>query len=290
MLAGITRHRLIVAHSRPNSGNLVGRNRRSDASSVYHDAGIRLATCDAFRHPRGRVGIVDRIGRQRAEVVDGQAFPRNAATIADLSASPLWSLPIATRRMSATGASPSSIDRAVLGHHGHAACLQRIGGQRRHVPTFAQLDRLAYVEQAGICLGNDLEPFHVIFRATVTTLFTAEHIQKRIVEMAGQMNADYPDGEPLHFVAVLKGAFVFLSDLARAMSPRPVTLDFIAVSSYGAATKSSVKYACSKTSTRRSRAATSLSSKTSSTQDSRCIICRISCEPANRNRCEPHAC
>ena len=71
------------------------------------------------------------------------------------------------------------------------------------------------------------------------TLFTAEQIQARINEMAAQINADYPDSEPLHFVAVLKGAFVFLSDLARAMTPRPVTLDFIAVSSYGAATKSS---------------------------------------------------
>jgi hypoxanthine phosphoribosyltransferase len=73
----------------------------------------------------------------------------------------------------------------------------------------------------------------------VTTLFTAERIQERIIQLAAQINADYPSGEPLHFVAVLKGAFVFLSDLARAMSPRPVTLDFIAVSSYGAATKSS---------------------------------------------------
>ena len=141
--------------------------------------------------------------------------------------------------MSVTGASPSSDRASTFSHNGHTARLQRIGGQRRDVPTFAQLNSLAYVEQAGICFSNDLEPFHVIFRATVTTLFTAEHIQKRIVEMAGQMNADYPNGEPLHFVAVLKGAFVFLSDLARAMSPRPVTLDFIAVSSYGAATKSS---------------------------------------------------
>ena len=73
----------------------------------------------------------------------------------------------------------------------------------------------------------------------VDTLFTAEQIQQRIDELATRINADYPDGEPLHFVAVLKGAFMFLSDLARAMSPRPVTLDFIAVSSYGAATKSS---------------------------------------------------
>jgi hypoxanthine phosphoribosyltransferase len=73
----------------------------------------------------------------------------------------------------------------------------------------------------------------------VQTLFTAEQIHIRIKEMAARISTDYPDGNPLHFVAVLKGAFVFLSDLARAMAPRPVTLDFIAVSSYGAATKSS---------------------------------------------------
>jgi hypoxanthine phosphoribosyltransferase len=71
----------------------------------------------------------------------------------------------------------------------------------------------------------------------MTTLFTEEEIRARIKSLAAQINADYPEGEPLHFVAVLKGAFVFLSDLARSM-PRPVTLDFIAVSSYGAATKS----------------------------------------------------
>jgi hypoxanthine phosphoribosyltransferase len=76
------------------------------------------------------------------------------------------------------------------------------------------------------------------FAPIVTTLFTAEQIQRRILELAAELDRDYPEGEPLHFVAVLKGAFVFLSDLARSMK-RPVTLDFIAVSSYGAATKSS---------------------------------------------------
>ena len=100
-------------------------------------------------------------------------------------------------------------------------------------------DGLAHVEGSRVRLRDDVEAFHVIVRAIVKTLFTAEQIHARITEMAAQMNADYPDSEPLHFVAVLKGAFVFLSDLARAMTPRPVTLDFIAVSSYGAATKSS---------------------------------------------------
>ena len=73
----------------------------------------------------------------------------------------------------------------------------------------------------------------------MTTLITAEQIETRIKEIAAQINEDYSADQPLHFVAVLKGAFVFLSDLARAMAPRAVTLDFIAVSSYGAATKSS---------------------------------------------------
>ena len=124
-------------------------------------------------------------------------------------------------------------------HDRHTARLQGVSRQRRNVPILSQRDGLADIEQARIGLGDDLELFHAIFRATVTILFTAERIRERIIQLAAEINADYPEGEPLHFVAVLKGAFVFLSDLARAMSPRPVTLDFIAVSSYGAATKSS---------------------------------------------------
>jgi hypoxanthine phosphoribosyltransferase len=73
----------------------------------------------------------------------------------------------------------------------------------------------------------------------VTTLFTAEEIHARIQQLAAEIDASYPPGAPLHLVAVLKGAFVFLSDLSRALALRPITLDFIAVSSYGAATKSS---------------------------------------------------
>ena len=49
----------------------------------------------------------------------------------------------------------------------------------------------------------------------MTTLFTAEQIHARIKALAAQIDADYPEGEALHFVAVLKGAFVFLSDLVR---------------------------------------------------------------------------
>jgi hypoxanthine phosphoribosyltransferase len=70
------------------------------------------------------------------------------------------------------------------------------------------------------------------------TLFTTEQIQARIEEMAAQIEQDYPAGEGIHLVGVLKGGFMFMSDLVRSMSPR-VTLDFIAVSSYAKSTKSS---------------------------------------------------
>ena len=68
--------------------------------------------------------------------------------------------------------------------------------------AFCQDDGLAEVERACVCLRDDVKAFHVIVRATVKTLFTAEQIHARITEMAAQMKADYPDSEPLHFVAV----------------------------------------------------------------------------------------
>jgi len=72
----------------------------------------------------------------------------------------------------------------------------------------------------------------------VETLITSEQIQARIGEMGAQIERDYPGGDAIHLVGVLKGGFMFMADLVRAMSAR-VTLDFIAVSSYAKSTKSS---------------------------------------------------
>jgi hypoxanthine phosphoribosyltransferase len=69
-------------------------------------------------------------------------------------------------------------------------------------------------------------------------LLDAATIQARVRELAAEIDADYPANEGLHLVCVLKGGFVFMADLVRAMGPR-VTLDFIAVSSYATSTKSS---------------------------------------------------
>src|SRR6266581_6458790 len=67
-------------------------------------------------------------------------------------------------------------------------------------------------------------------------LLSAEQIQKRVAEMAQEIRRDFPDD--LHVIAVLKGAFIFLSDLIRHM-PGHVSLDFMAVSSYAKGTTSS---------------------------------------------------
>ncbi len=72
----------------------------------------------------------------------------------------------------------------------------------------------------------------------MTVLLDSETIQARVKALAGEIERDYPEGEEIHLVCVLKGGFMFMADLVRAMSHR-VSLDFIAVSSYAKSTKSS---------------------------------------------------
>ena len=67
-------------------------------------------------------------------------------------------------------------------------------------------------------------------------LIASEDIQRRVRELAAEITRDHPLG--VHLVGVLKGACIFLADLARALEC-DVTMDFIAVSSYGSSTRSS---------------------------------------------------
>ena len=67
-------------------------------------------------------------------------------------------------------------------------------------------------------------------------LLSADQIQKRVEALALQIRADFPDD--LHVIAVLKGAFMFLSDLVRH-TPGHVSMDFMAVSSYAKGTTTS---------------------------------------------------
>jgi hypoxanthine phosphoribosyltransferase len=62
-------------------------------------------------------------------------------------------------------------------------------------------------------------------------------LQRRIAELGAEITRDYAGTAPL-LVGVLKGAFVFMADLARSID-LPVEVDFMAVSSYGSATRTS---------------------------------------------------
>jgi len=77
-------------------------------------------------------------------------------------------------------------------------------------------------------MATELQPTEI--------LLSADQIQKRVADLAHQIRRDFPDD--LHVIAVLKGAFIFLSDLVRQI-PGYVSLDFMAVSSYAKGTTSS---------------------------------------------------
>ena len=68
-------------------------------------------------------------------------------------------------------------------------------------------------------------------------LFPAETIAKRVRELGAQIERDY-EGKELVLLGVLKGSYIFISDLARAID-LPLAIDFIGLSSYGEATESS---------------------------------------------------
>lgn len=67
---------------------------------------------------------------------------------------------------------------------------------------------------------------------SLKVLLSAEQIHMRITELGAEIDRDYPSGEPVYLIAVLKGAFIFMADLARAMKT-PARIEFIGISSYG---------------------------------------------------------
>ena len=71
----------------------------------------------------------------------------------------------------------------------------------------------------------------------VRIMLTEEEVNRRIEEVAEQINRDF-DGQPLHLICILKGSLFFTCELAKRMTI-PVTIDCMSVSSYGAGTSSS---------------------------------------------------
>ena len=77
-----------------------------------------------------------------------------------------------------------------------------------------------------------------------TVLIDQDELQARITALAQEIRHDLPS-EQIHLICVLKGAFLFLGDLIRALDGH-VTIDFMACSSYGAGTSSSGEVRLSK--------------------------------------------
>jgi hypoxanthine phosphoribosyltransferase len=69
-------------------------------------------------------------------------------------------------------------------------------------------------------------------------LISSDRIQTRVREMAEQIESDYPEG-PIYMVSILKGSFIFVADLARALKRHSVRIEFMGISSYGSQKTSS---------------------------------------------------
>jgi hypoxanthine phosphoribosyltransferase len=74
-------------------------------------------------------------------------------------------------------------------------------------------------------------------RAVRRIVYTKDQIAVRVKELGGEITTSYPDGELL-VLGLLKGSFIFLSDLVREIG-RPLQVDFLVASSYGESTTSS---------------------------------------------------
>ena len=74
-------------------------------------------------------------------------------------------------------------------------------------------------------------------KENVSVLISQQELEARIEKMAEQINRDY-EGESVHLICILKGSIFFTCELAKHLGI-PVTMDFMAVSSYGSQTKSS---------------------------------------------------
>ncbi len=131
----------------------------------------------------------------------------------------------------------AEVDRVLAVAAGHVVGTELAGGRRvrRHAGRLAdegyRSDSVPPVTTDGATTPSWAEP------EVGPVLVDADRLAKRVVELGAEITADYADDPPL-LVAVLKGAMLFMSDLCRAIA-LPVDVDFMAVSSYGSATKTS---------------------------------------------------
>ena len=78
---------------------------------------------------------------------------------------------------------------------------------------------------------------HMLEQDIQEILFSEEQLKTRVAEIAREIERDY-QGKEVMLISVLRGSFIFMADLCRAID-LPCTLDFMSVSSYGRGTTSS---------------------------------------------------
>jgi hypoxanthine phosphoribosyltransferase len=104
--------------------------------------------------------------------------------------------------------------------------------------AFVDMPALCYPLAAAIAAARDRCAAPDVLMATTRILISADDIATRIRSLAAEIARDHAAAGQVHLVCVLKGAFMFLADLIRALD-MPVTLDFMALSSYAKGTTSS---------------------------------------------------
>jgi hypoxanthine phosphoribosyltransferase len=104
--------------------------------------------------------------------------------------------------------------------------------------AFVDMPALCYALAALIAAVRCRAATANAFMATTRILISADDIANRIRSLAAEIARDHAAAGQVHLVCVLKGAFLFLADLVRALD-MPVTLDFMALSSYAKGTTSS---------------------------------------------------
>ncbi|MBK7894030.1 MAG: hypoxanthine phosphoribosyltransferase [Candidatus Promineifilaceae bacterium] len=82
------------------------------------------------------------------------------------------------------------------------------------------------------------QQLHDLYQDIDHILISEAQLQQRITKMVREIEAAYGTEEDLLLICVLKGGYIFLSDLSRALQ-RPHQIDFMGISSYGGGTKSS---------------------------------------------------
>jgi hypoxanthine phosphoribosyltransferase len=248
VLACITRQRVAEAHRGAHARNLVRGDGRTQPRTVDHDGGISLSPCDLKRRRRCGIGIVDRIVRHRSQIVRGN--PARAQVLDDRSLQRERRVVAGHRDRADVRRRRETVDFGIgsFALDRDPPRGQRVLGEWRDVAAGDEKDGGAVLETPGVGLGDHLKAFHGVARTEryvslsptraqgMQTLISTDRIQERVRELAREIREDHPDG--VHLVCVLKGAFVFLSDLARSLEG-DATLDFMALSSYGSSTKSS---------------------------------------------------